>query len=309
MLPHDTKGRDWGLIIGQRHEKILGSNVAGIIESVGSGATSVAKGDRVFGISSIKGTNSDQAGLQQYAILDETAIAQSPAGFSEEQVVTLPINVVTSWVVLFSEAGFGFPAPLSKEAKSFDYAAKSIVIIGGGSNVGKFAVQLAAIAGIGKIVAIAGASNKNALMKMGATHVIDRREVPGEIAAQVEEALGAQGATYVYDCVNNTAAAAISVLPSTKPSVLRNISFIGGEEAEKLKSQRPLCDARFLQCFNDEEFWKHVGTWMVERKLLPTEFGVIEGLERVGEINEALDGYRDYGTRGQSGGKQGVVKI
>ncbi len=53
-------------------------------------------GERVFGISSLDPLSSDQAGLQEYAVLNANAIGKIPNGFSDEQVVTLPINLVTS---------------------------------------------------------------------------------------------------------------------------------------------------------------------------------------------------------------------
>lgn len=312
MLPHDTYGRDWGLFIGEKAEKILGSNVSGIIESTGPGVTSFEKGDRVFGLSNYHGPQSDQAGLQQYAILDVSAIAKPPVDFTDEQVVTLPVNIVTSWMALFTKSGFGFPAPFAEEGKAFDYAARTIVIIGAGSNVGKFAVQLAATAGIGKTIAIAGAANKDALTTMGATHFIDRRDAPEDITKQVNAAAGPNGATHVYDCVNMVADSAITVLSTSQPSMLRSLLPIEGEEGEKLKSQRPQCDAQMVHCANDdlspnqEAFWAHVPKWLQEGKLLPTEFRVIEGLEKVNEINAALDGYRDMD---RSGAKQVIVRV
>lgn len=64
------------------------------------------------------------------------------------------------------------PAPWTDQAKTFDYANTSLLVMGGGSNCGKFGVQLATIAGIGKIVVVGG--NETELKSYGATHVLDR---------------------------------------------------------------------------------------------------------------------------------------
>jgi NADPH:quinone reductase-like Zn-dependent oxidoreductase len=256
-------------------------------------------------------SQSDQAGLQEYAILNANAIAKTPRGFSDEQVSTLPVNLVTSWIALFTRTGFGIPPPFVKELSSFQPADTSIVIIGGGTNAGKLAVQLAHLAGIGKIIAIAGTSNKDKLTSMGATHVIDRHSTLAYVAKQIQAITGTDGAQYVYNCANGQSDPAIAALSSSKTSRLRSLLPIQGEEAEKLKSQRPLCDVAYFHCTNEslapytKEFWAHVPKWLEERKILPTEYRVIEGLDKVQEIDETLDMYRD----GARAVPQTVVKI
>jgi hypothetical protein len=49
-----------------------------------------------------------------------------------------------------------------------------------------------------------------------------------------------------------------------------------------------------------------VPKWLKDGKVLPAEYSIIEGLEDVDAINEALDGYADFG---RSGGKGVVVRI
>ena len=308
VLPHDTYSRDWGLFVADHLPYIPGSNVAGSIEKLGPNVTSFNEGDRVFGCSDYP-PEPDQTGLQQYAVLDAAYIAKVPEHFTNEQAATLPTNLITSWAALFTSQGFKLPAPFSKEGKNFDYKGETVVIIGAGSNAGKFGIQLAKIAGIGTIVAVAGSANKDALTKMGATHFVDRH---ANIAEQTLAITGPEGATHVYDCANVTAEPALSLLSTTKPSLLRNLVPVQGEEGEKLKSQRPLCDAQMLHNVRDyvepspEVFWAHVPKWLEEGKVLPTDFSVIEGLDKVEEINAAMDGYRDFG---RSGMKQVIVKV
>jgi NADPH:quinone reductase-like Zn-dependent oxidoreductase len=285
--------------------------VAGAVNKVGPGVTSLKVGDRVFGISSLEVPHSDQAGLQEYAILNANAIGKTPETYSDEQVVTLPVNLVTSWLALFTEHGFDIPPPFSKQANEFDYAGTTIVIVGAGTNVAKLAVQLAHIAGIGKIVAIAGSSNRDQLTSFGATHFIDRHDSPADIVAQVQKITGMDGATYVYDCANREFGLASAILHPGKPSRLRTLLPMAAEEAEKFKSQRPQSDAAFIHCNNEsmapyiEEFWTSVPKWLEEKKVLPTDHQVVDGLEKVKDINEALDAYRD-GARARP---QTVVRV
>ena len=198
---------------------MLGSNVAGVIEKLGPGEAWKV-GDRVFGISSADSLSSDQAGLQEYAVLNANAIGITPAESSDdEQVVTLPINLVTSWTALFTGAGFGIPPPFAQQ-RDFNYAGISVVISGGGTNVGQFAVQLARIAGIGKIIVIAGASNNFRLKSTGATHIIDRHGSLADIAQQIQAITGPDGVTQVYNCATLQVDLAIALLSTSEPLAL-----------------------------------------------------------------------------------------
>lgn len=288
---------------------ILGSNIAGVVEKVGEDVTSFEVGERVFGLSKVDADNNNQAGLQQYAILSADATCKTPLnGFSDEQVVTLPTNLMTSAVALFTKPdGFGIPAPFSAPGMSFDYGMVTLIIVGGGTNVGKLAIQLARFAGIGKIIVIAGTANSNQLEPMGATHILNRRDTPEDIAKQVASITGNRGSTYLYDCANMQFDVAAAIVSVTNVARLRSLLPIEGGEIERLKN----VDAAFINAMNTtlvsqvKDFWTLVPNWLKERKILPTEYQTIHGLERVKEIDAALDGYRN----GARAGPQFVVRV
>jgi NADPH2:quinone reductase len=94
-------------------------------------------------------------GLQEYTIINGLYTAAVPSSISDDEAALYPINAVTSAMSLFSSAGFGWPFPGTPEAASFDYTSQKVVIIGGGTNTGKLAIQFARLAGIGTIIAIA----------------------------------------------------------------------------------------------------------------------------------------------------------
>jgi NADPH2:quinone reductase len=92
---------------------------------------------------------------------------------------------VTAFAALFGRGNLAIPFPGRNENKDFDYAAQTLVIIGGGSNVGRLTVQFAKMVGIGRIIAIASIRGEEELKKLGATHVIDRysKDIPSEVYA------------------------------------------------------------------------------------------------------------------------------
>lgn len=309
MLPHDSYCRDWGLFIDDKLPWVLGTCVAGIVSEVGSEVTCFKPDDLVFGLSDYSTPYPDQAGLQQYAILNENAMAKVPTGFTDEQMVTLPVNLTTSWNALFSSAGFGFPSPFSQEGKTYDYSVQNIVIIGGGSNVGKLAIQLASLAGIDRIVTVAGLHNKATLLKMGATHVLDRHAPEDKVAAQIHSIVGNGGARHVYDCVDYSSfSLALAILPESAPSKLRTLLPLDSLDTTRI----PLCEALAIESTNEliaphqREFWDMVPKWVGQGRVVPSGFRVVNGLDNVEAINRALDEYQDFE---RSGVLQVVVRV
>ncbi len=102
------------MFFGEKLPWVLGSSIAGVVEEAGPGVIAFKPGDRVFGISNLGHPTPDQAGLQQYAILQADSIGHVSDSFSftDDQLATLPINMATMAIALFtSRLGFGFPAP------------------------------------------------------------------------------------------------------------------------------------------------------------------------------------------------------
>ncbi|KAE8452260.1 hypothetical protein EG329_000960 [Mollisiaceae sp. DMI_Dod_QoI] len=297
LLPHDTYGRDTGLFFGEHLPYILGTNIAGTITALGPNVTTYSVGDQIFGLGFPLAPSPDETGLQQYAILKTINVAKLPPGFSFDQIVTFPVNATTSYAALFSEKGFGFPTPSDSPQKSL--STEAILVIGGGSSVGKLAIQLAKMAGVGQILAVASSSGAEELLSIGATHIIDRHLSPSEITSQINKILGEDNLTKIYDCVSWDYTFPLSLLSHTNPSVL--LTLHPADDAEKLVKEQGRQNIRvqfilgtsdFLQPLT-EGFWKQLPGWVESGKLRVGGFRVIEGLEKTDEIENALDAYRD----------------
>ncbi|EAU30129.1 predicted protein [Aspergillus terreus NIH2624] len=88
-------------------------------------------------------------------------------------------------------------------------------MLGGGSNCGKFGVQLTVLAGFERIVVVGG--NETELRSYGATHVMDRYGTPSETVSRIREIVG-DDLLYAYDAVNPPATQIIRInaLSSTR---------------------------------------------------------------------------------------------
>ena len=199
MNPHDQKQRDTSLFIKDKLPAVLANDVVGEIVKLGPSDTKDYKiGDHVF----VQGNffaGFDHGGLQQYALLDSKYSSRVPKSLNDDEANMLPINLVASYIAFFAQSGLGLPLPGTDASRTFDYTSQSILIIGGGSNCGKFGVQLAKWAGFGTIVVVAGSKNEAQLKQLRATHIIDRQssDVLGEIRVLVGDDL-----LYSYDAVN-----------------------------------------------------------------------------------------------------------
>jgi NADPH:quinone reductase len=302
VLPHDTYGRDKGLFIEERLPFILGNNIGGVVEKLGEGVTSFTPGDQVFGQGDPLYPTPDASGLQEYAIIEADAAAKIPPGFTMDDLVTFPINATTAFEAMFHSRGFGFPTPsndANPSPENFVPASKTIVVIGGGSNVGRLGIQFAKIAGIGRIITVASARNEAALRAMGATHIVDRHASPESIAAQIRE-ISPAGVEHVFDCVSweNELSLALSIVPTTQPSVV--LTLHPPNEGIKLAKEKGLndCSVRFILGTNDylqpltKQLWVNLPKWVEQGKIRVPKYRVIEGLD-LKLVEEGLDSYRD----------------
>jgi NADPH2:quinone reductase len=241
------------------------------------------------------------SGLQQYALLSANAAAKVPEGFTPDDMVTFPVNATTSFAALFDAKCFGFPAPApfpqSSSTSNFNAKEKTILVIGGGSAVGKLAIQYAKIAGIGSVITTASPSRTEELKSLGATHVISRYLSASEIEAEVKGITGQEGLEYIYDCVSWDYGMAIGLLREKGKSVL--LTLHPAEEAiEKAKERRPearvvfvLGNSDFIQP-NTGRFWEALPAWVKGGHLKVGKYMVVEGLD-LERIQEGLKSYRD----------------
>jgi NADPH:quinone reductase-like Zn-dependent oxidoreductase len=133
---------------------ILGSELSGVVETVGPAVSGLKPGDDVYGA-----TNPDFTGAYaEYALASAAMVARKPQRLSHLEAASVPVVAVTAWQMLF------------------DYAhvkpGQSVLIHGAGGNVGAYAVQLASQAGL-KVFATASADDAPSMRSLGATSVID----------------------------------------------------------------------------------------------------------------------------------------
>ena len=133
---------------------VLGSDLAGVVESVGSDVTELAVGDRVFGDSFPDG----RAAFAQYVCVRPSSVAPIPDGLTSEEAAAVPLAAITA---LQAIRDLGQVEP-----------GQSVLIHGAGGGVGTMAVQLAKVYGA-DVTAVCGPGSTAVVESAGADRIID----------------------------------------------------------------------------------------------------------------------------------------
>jgi NADPH:quinone reductase len=298
--PHDGYSKAMGLFVQDILPTPLAADIVGEVVKLGPKVTKFQVGDSVFGFGDPQ--DSDQLGTQEYCCLDIDQTAKKPRNVSLDEAATFPLNPMTSFFAIFSGQGFNLPFPWPGKKGDVDNSAVTLVIIGAGAATGKFALQLAKLAGVGRVIAIASKSNERQLLALGATHVIDRHQSADEIDKEVRAIVG-DNLTMVYDCIggaNGGQTLGAKLLSNSKRGTLVVLVHAGTVDEAKIGDKREGYDRKFVMCatkmFKEVSvpFWNQLPTWIERNELSPTTWQVVDGLDAK-KVNELLDGYVQYG--------------
>ena len=141
----------------------LGSDLSGIVESVGAHVEGYAPGDEVFGATNRRFTGA----CAEYAVVASGMIARKPRGPTFAEAAAVPVVAITAWQMLFEQAQVR--------------PGQRVLVHGAGGSVGANAVQLARHGGAG-VIATAGTDDLAYVRSLGADEVIDVRSVRFEDA-------------------------------------------------------------------------------------------------------------------------------
>jgi NADPH:quinone reductase-like Zn-dependent oxidoreductase len=129
---------------------IPGTELAGIVESVGKDVTQFRAGDEVFGWGS--------GAFAEYASIRQDALVLKPSNATFAEAATVPIS--------------GFTALQAIRDIGEVHTGDSVLVIGASGGVGTFAVQIAKAYGA-EVTGVCSTRNVDTVRSIGADHVID----------------------------------------------------------------------------------------------------------------------------------------
>ncbi len=137
---------------------ILGWDVSGIVEKVGSKVSQFAIGDAVYSRPDIKKNGT----YAEYVAVDAAEVANKPTTLSFMEAASLPLAGITAWEALFTAGNL--------------QAGQTVLIHGGSGGVGSLAVQLAKWKGA-KVISTTSEKNHAFVAALGADEIIDYHRV------------------------------------------------------------------------------------------------------------------------------------
>ena len=133
--------------------RVVGSDIAGVVERVGAGVTDLAPGDEVMGDLSEHGYGA----FAEYAVAPAEAVCRLPAGITLEDAGAVPS---AAWVAI--------------KAVRDVQPGERVLVNGGGGGLGTFAVQMAKARGA-HVTGVDSAAKLELMRSLGADEVVDYR--------------------------------------------------------------------------------------------------------------------------------------
>jgi NADPH:quinone reductase len=133
---------------------ILGLDLAGVVETVGSRVEQFRAGDEVYGMTG--GVGGVPGTLAQFAAVDAALLAFKPANLSMRESAALPLVFITAWEGLVDRAGVR--------------PHQTVLVHGGAGGIGSIAVQLAKSLDA-EVFATGSAPQRELIEALGATFI------------------------------------------------------------------------------------------------------------------------------------------
>jgi NADPH:quinone reductase len=160
---------------------VLGIDLAGVVEAVGSGVSAFRCGDEVYGMTG--GVGGLQGSLAEYAAVDADLLAPKPANLSMREAAAVPLIFITAWEGLVDRARVS--------------AGQKVLIHGGAGGVGHIAIQIARAFGA-QVFATGSAKSLPLIERLGATPIDYGRE---SVEDYVRQYTDGRGFDIVFDTV------------------------------------------------------------------------------------------------------------
>jgi NADPH:quinone reductase-like Zn-dependent oxidoreductase len=136
---------------------VRGTDVAGIVEAVGTNVTDLRPGDEVFG-SSWAGAHAAAGTFAEFTVVPASQLIEKPAGLAFEEAAASVMSGLTALTAI-RDVG---------KVRS----GTRVLINGASGGVGTFALQIAKVLGA-EVTGVSGTRNLELLRSLGADHVVD----------------------------------------------------------------------------------------------------------------------------------------
>lgn len=210
-------------------KKILGHELAGIVEEIGKNVTKFNVGDSVFGTTTLLKTGS----YAEYICLPQKwksgVIGLKPANLNYQEAAAMPVGAMTA-IFLLDKAN------LSK--------GQNVLIYGASGSVGSYAVQIASQKG-SRVTGVCSTSNFEMVKSLGAESLIDYNKE--------DYAKGKEKFDIIFDAVGKTKKSKAKKVLKTGGSFV-SVNMLTKEKDENLQLIKEMAENEQLKPFIDRYF-------------------------------------------------------
>jgi NADPH:quinone reductase-like Zn-dependent oxidoreductase len=242
--PWDALIRSGKSALPQPLPLVLGSDLSGVIDSIGPGVEQFKVGDEVFGVTNERFTGA----YAEYALAKAAMIAPKPKSLNHTHAASVPVVAVTAWQMVFDFAQLS--------------SGQSVLIQGGAGNVGGYAVQFARLAGA-LVIATTSAKDVSYVRSLGGVGVIDYRATRfEERVKEIDAVIDTVGGDTLDRSYGVLKRGGIVVSSAAQPSNekaehhgVRAVFFLVQVTTERLRKIAELIDAEKLRTEVGEVLW------------------------------------------------------
>ena len=210
-------------------KKILGHELAGVIEAVGKNVTTFKIGDSVFGTTTMLNTGS----YAEYICLPQKwkngVVGLKPDNLTFQQAAALPVGAMTSIYLLEK-------ADLNSE--------QNVLVYGASGSVGSYAVQIAKQHGA-SVTGVCSTSNFDMVRSLGAESLIDYKKE--------DYSQGKEKFDIVFDAVGKTSKSKAKLVLKAGGSFV-SINMLTQEKEDHLQLIKTMAEQGKLRPFIDRSF-------------------------------------------------------
>lgn len=274
---------------------ILGCDFVGKVIQVGQNVSRHDKGDVIAALiwgGEVKG----HGAYANYTLANEYISFKVPKSISPVAAATVPLACCTSWLALFSKDCLAIDRKSGKQT--------SVLIWGGSSSVGLYAIQIARLHNF-NIITVCSPKHYDYVKSLGADHVFDYKS--DDVIDQVKKV--APRLQYIFDTIgDNKSSATASHTLGEAGGTLCTVRP-GKANTEGVSSQAKITDVLVWTAFlkdhqykdfkwpvNEDdhklsaELFEKLPQWLENGTIKPSKYKVLKGLNK---MHEGFQEYRD----------------
>ncbi|OAL47778.1 GroES-like protein [Pyrenochaeta sp. DS3sAY3a] len=298
LNPIDWKSVDWNFCLPE-YPWVTGREMSGVVEQVGNNVSGLTVGTRVWTSTYYRDIRSGC--FQQYVIAPQHTVKRIPDTIDFEAAACLGVCGLTAAMTMWK----WLQVPIHTSAQPTIQGNRRFLLVWGGSSItGQFAIQIAAYSGL-EVIAVASKKTAVLVRELGSTWVVTRDEkTDDEIVAEIRGIVGDE-LTLAADIVGpSTAASCVAALSSRLPSKIAPLSFL--PKGHVVPRNVTVADVEmkwFILDKGNERYAVELNRLVAEGVVKMPELEVLEG--GLGRVEEGLEMQR----RGDRAGKKIVVSL